>query len=1237
MMPCSAYRTLMLDHLYGLLDPAEAADVETHLSGCSDCAAAQVQARGQQGLIARAAKVEFPLVRFTPPRESEPVLASPAVRSIEARPASRSFARRAASWAVAASVLVAVSIAAAAVGVRLERAELTRSAATTASARTNEAKLALEQLNRDMASVRIGAKGRVDGAERKRDTALTEWVAAEKAAGDTKVAVRVTKPAALQPGAPNTFVLSVMDGGANLPAEPIFAEVRDQNGKTVYSAQFDHVQQGPHGLFRLPADIWHGLKPDDELFLAIVLRDAGTGKSIDLQEPMRLFGPVYTTMLVTDRTDYRAGEPVYFRSLTLDRVTFRPPHREQHLKYELSRVGPGGASVGVVQGSTGLAHFVAGGNLAPTLGADGVPLRGVGCGAIQLPPTLEAGDYVLTLTELRQDNGLPPAMAVPATRTIRIHNGPAESYQKQIGFGAAGYSPGQVVEGWTELKQQDQPVVGMAITLLAVDGSGRELTIPRTSPSTGPDGRAQFRIQLPAVLPPGDVRVKVTFHPKVGTAFEVAERVPVVGRNLHVEFFPEGGVMVAGVENRVYVRATTPAGKPVDLRGTITDGEQVVARIETPTDANEPGVNRGLGSFAFTPKPQARYWLKLEAPTGAYEPPLDNLPNLGALRPPRTGFLLPAVQPGGVVMAVRDPVTEVDQPIRVGLHSVGKDRSLIVGAYIRGRLADSRRIALASGSSGVVELLKDSPAVGRGGVVRITVFEEEAANDLVPVAERLAYRKPAESLNFTLGANGGPLGASPRGFAPGTPIDLSIRAFDEHGRPTAAAIYAKVTNAGGTVAAKERLLTSQFLVAGEVQNPDDLEYADFLLSTDPRAAAALDRVLATQGWRRFAEQAQPKPQPLGARAAPPAAPERLGLLHGSNPVTVDPTQARQAKAFDEKFPQYEKATRDLAQARAAKEAVDADHSGDAKLRELTTAYDDSRERLVDWTDKAEGAAEAVTAVNRWKWPAVGALLAAAIGCAAFAGVRRAGASRAVPLVLASVALFGLAAYLGTAVSPPEPITFEQVNLEPAEPTAPFNAVPEAGVPPKSAPNVAVPPKLNDRQKGKVLAIKSPEAKMMAAPRSVGVEQKISDDLLRANARRLTLTAKAAKVPAEMKDDSAAVAKQFAQDRDEEAAKKLQAFPAADAPAAERVRKAIVRPAPLVVREYASPRPASTAAADGPDTLLWKPIIVLPTDGQTTLQFHLGASPAGYEVIVAGHTPDGRIGAVRGLLPVEAGK
>ena len=1227
MMSCTDCRTLLLDDLYGLLDPAEAAAVAAHVATCPACATARAAEGKAQGLFARAAKREFPHVKFELPK-SEPA------------PARRPAAARFAGWAVAASVLAAVSAAGLGINSRIERSDTARAAARAAATEAGEARVDAES---HALSQRRAAE-RAERAQGQLNDVLAQWVQAEKAAAapaGKALAIRVTKPTAVQPGAANTFALHVQTDAP--PAGPVFAEVRNQSGATLYSARFDYTAESRDGLFRLPADVWRRVKPDDELFLAVATVDAA-GTKTDIQEPIRLFGPVYTTALTTDRTDYRPGEPVYFRSLTLDRVSFRPPAREQNLQYEL-KARTTGQVHGTVSGSTELAR-VAGGRVEPVAGPDGQPLRGVGCGVVVLPADLPDGDYTLTLTEVAPPNGLPPAVAFPVTRTIRVRSGAAERYQKKIGFGGAGYAPGQAAEGWAELKQQDQPAAGVPVTMLAMDASGKEIPM-RTTPATGPDGRARFLVHLPPTLPPGDVRVKITFHTPGNSSEEVAGRVPVVGRNLHVEFFPEGGTLVAGVANRVYVRATSPDGTPVDLSGFVTDGGDTIARVETPRDAAEPGVNRGVGAFTFTPKPGARYWLKLRSPAGPYEPPLHDagLAAAGgspAVAPGRTGFALPPAADAGVAMTIRPPVTTPGQPVRVTLTSAGKDRTLVVGAYTRGRLSDTQTVTVKAGESLDVELLKEGTAAsGRGGVVRVTVFEERGEGELAPVAERLVYRKPAEALTLDVGVNGTPLGKTPV-FNAGDRLSLNIRATDESGQPKAAVLYAAVTNAGGTAKAKDRLFTSQFLIAGEVQNPDDLEYADFLLSSDARAADALDRVLATQGWRRFVEQQAP---PIDARAAGtgtvPATPaDRLRALNGATPETVDPAAARQRKVQEQFRPQYDEAERRAESARAAKAAKDADKAAEAKAGELLSAYAASQEKLAELNAAVTDADRAVNWIDRQSWRLVGVLAVAAVAFLGLAVARRRSLTQAAPLALAAVACVGLAVYLG--VTFPRPAFTAEVPAQPVP-------EPNDGNGPVVLPSVAVdtpPPTLppgkesvGPSKQGTVQAIKAgPRVGPMAftADRTSPLDQRIP------LGRREEPAAASKKVAPLTADDAAALkataeaAGRFAQQRNRAAGEQLAPF-AAEKDAQARVQAAIEREPPLVVREYAAPRPGSTEAAADPDAVLWQPVIVLPADGRATLDFRLGGSPAGYDVIVAGHTPDGRIGAVRGLLPVVPGR
>src|SRR6185295_18109076 len=65
------------------------------------------------------------------------------------------------------------------------------------------------------------------------------------------------------------------------------------------------------------------------------------------------------------------------------------------------------------------------------------------------------------------------------------------------------------------------------------------------------------------------------------------------------------------------------------------------------------------------------------------------------------------------------------------------------------------------------------------------------------------------------------------------------------------------------------------LLSGEVKHPAELEHADFLLTDHPKAGVALDLLLGTQGWRRFAEQTG-----TPANVADKADVDRMLVAHG---------------------------------------------------------------------------------------------------------------------------------------------------------------------------------------------------------------------------------------------------------------------------------------------------------------------------------------------------------------------
>src|SRR5207248_2887395 len=132
-------------------------------------------------------------------------------------------------------------------------------------------------------------------------------------------------------------------------------------------------------------------------------------------------------------------------------------------------------------------------------------------------------------------------------------------------------------------------------------------------------GIVTIRCKLPPKIEKGQASLAVTF--KDGAVVETLNRaVPVVLKKLTVEFFPEGGDLVAGLPNRVYFQARTPLGKPAQLRGTLLeDGEPLPAEVATLHDDDKPGVNQGNGAFTFTPRPGRKYELRIDSPAGIAE------------------------------------------------------------------------------------------------------------------------------------------------------------------------------------------------------------------------------------------------------------------------------------------------------------------------------------------------------------------------------------------------------------------------------------------------------------------------------------------------------------------------------------------------------------------------------------------------------------------------------------------
>src|SRR4029079_12984545 len=130
-------------------------------------------------------------------------------------------------------------------------------------------------------------------------------------------------------------------------------------------------------------------------------------------------------------------------------------------------------------------------------------------------------------------------------------------------------------------------------------------------------------------------------------------------------------------------------------------------------------------------------------------------------------------------------------------------------------------------------------------------------------------------------------------YAPGEKASLSLMTTNEAERLAPAIAQLAVVDQSVVTMADERTarsLPTHFLLTTEVRKPEDLEHADFLLGSHPKAPVALDLLLGTQGWRRFAEQ---DPGLFRQKQQPEA--DRLLVLNGQ----LTPEMAPKVTNLDE--------------------------------------------------------------------------------------------------------------------------------------------------------------------------------------------------------------------------------------------------------------------------------------------------------------------------------------------------
>ena len=519
----------------------------------------------------------------------------------------------------------------------------------------------------------------------------------------------------------------------------------------------------------------------------------------------------FSTYLRLDRLRYAPGDVLRYRSVTLSRFHLAPA-REPTVHFEV--FGPSGRPV-------------------DGTGQEVSTQRGVAAGEWQIPNDALGGRYVLSVAGSEGGS--------PGVRQEFVVERPVPSVlRKDLEFGAAGYGPGMEVAAALRLTDSEgRPVAGAELELAAKLG---EETIYQESTRSDTDGGVAIRFRLPDELD-ADQPVLVATVDDGAHRESLVEAVPMGHGRITVDFFPEGGELAAVGENRVYFAARDENGEPVDLSGGIVDEEgRYVAVVAT--------VHQGRGVFRILPRVGVRYRLVVREPRDV---------EVAGQMP----FVMPTqkivLNAGSGVFGPGEPIEFNVRASRPGLPLVAMATSRGVHVGEQAFLTKASEKDKESGTANAVAIsLPDEVA----GVLRLTVFDYSASPPR-PLAERLVYRRPVERLDVDLVPDR-------ESLAPGDECRLAVRVSDEKGRPAPALLGLAVVDEQvlEPVATGPATMATHFWLTSEVDDPQDLEDANFFLEPTPEAEVALDLLLGTQGWRRFAERSPEQLREQNDHSAP---------------------------------------------------------------------------------------------------------------------------------------------------------------------------------------------------------------------------------------------------------------------------------------------------------------------------------------------------------------------------------
>ncbi|KPL13082.1 MAG: hypothetical protein AMS26_15600 [Bacteroides sp. SM23_62] len=281
-------------------------------------------------------------------------------------------------------------------------------------------------------------------------------------------------------------------------------------------------------------------------------------------------------------------------------------------------------------------------------------------------------------------------------------------------------------------------------------------------------------------------------------------------KKIDIQFFPEGGYLVEGLESRVGFKAVNELGLGIDIKGSILDN-----RKKTISPLNSEHL--GMGTFIFVPEAGKKYHAEVVTANGK-----------------KYRFDLPEALGSGYVLRVLE---NRDKNLRLNITSTLSDPMVMVACHIRGKVIHMGQARLANGAKTLDIPLNNVPS----GILHITLFDDQRE----PRCERLVFIRSEDLLRIAVLKQKSE-------FKTREKVDITLMVMDQHDKPVAGSFSLAVSDrdlVNNAADFQSGIITDLLLssdLAGRIEKPE--YYFD---ENNQDADKALDNLLLTQGWRRF--------------------------------------------------------------------------------------------------------------------------------------------------------------------------------------------------------------------------------------------------------------------------------------------------------------------------------------------------------------------------------------------------